>query len=263
MLRVTVFLAALACAFSQSWAQPAPKIGVVVMHGKAGSPGRHVAPLASALENEGFLVANLEMPWSGARNYDVDVPAAEKQVQEALEGLRAKGAGKLFVSGHSQGGLFAIHLGGRLALDGIIPIAPGGNVAADAYRQKIGASLDEARKLVADGKGAERRSLLDMEGGKVYPVGAVPAAYVSWFDPEGAMNEFRALGALNANLPVLLVVPTRDYPGLLALKDRVFSALPSTPYTRLYQPQSDHLGSPAAAAPEVARWIRQVAEEKR
>ena len=54
------------------------------MHGKGGAPNsRPIAPFAAALERNGFLVANLDMPWSGARNYDVDVAAGERQVQEA------------------------------------------------------------------------------------------------------------------------------------------------------------------------------------
>jgi predicted alpha/beta-hydrolase family hydrolase len=87
---------------------PAPGIGMVIMHGKGGSPTRHVAELAAALASRGYLVANLDMPWSGQRNYDADVAAAERQVVSALDGLRARGAAKLFVAGHCQGGLFAL-----------------------------------------------------------------------------------------------------------------------------------------------------------
>ena len=70
------FLAALALAavaFAQgAWAQ-AQAIGVVIMHGKGGTPTKWVEPLASGLEQKGYLVANLEMPWSGRRDYDEDV----------------------------------------------------------------------------------------------------------------------------------------------------------------------------------------------
>ena len=82
------------------------------MHGKGGSPQRLVLELAKGLEAKGFLVANLEMPWSGRRNYDVPVAKGEEEVETALAGLRAKGAKKVFVSGHSQGGVFTLHLAG-------------------------------------------------------------------------------------------------------------------------------------------------------
>ncbi len=239
-----------------------PAAGFVVMHGKGGNPGRFVADLAAGLRGKGFLVENLEMAWSGRRNYDVDVAAAEAEVQQALERLRGQGARKVFVAGHSQGGLFAFHLGGRLALDGIVAIAPGGNVASELFRRELGASLEEARAYVAAGKGAERQRLLDHES-RTYPVSAVPAAYVTWFDPEGAMNEFRALKALPAGLPVLYVSPVRDYPGLRRLRDAVASELPKGPHTRVFEPDADHLNSPAASIDEIARWAGEASQGAR
>ncbi|MGE5639481.1 MAG: alpha/beta fold hydrolase [Clostridia bacterium] len=233
------------------------KAGFVVMHGKGGSPARFVADLASGLETKGFVVENLEMPWSGRRNYDVDVAAAEAEVRQALERLRGKGAQRVFVAGHSQGGLFALHLGGRLPLDGVAAIAPGGNVASEFYRRQFAASLDEAKAYVAAGKGAERQRLMDYES-RAYPVSAVPAAYVTWFDPEGAMNQSRALKALPANLPVLYVSPTGDYPVLRRARDSIFAALPKMPYTRLYEPNVDHLHSPAASVDEIALWANDI-----
>jgi pimeloyl-ACP methyl ester carboxylesterase len=262
MRALIAFLALLAGLPGAAMAQAPATAGVVVMHGKGGNPGRFVSDLARALEDNGVLVANLEMPWSGRRNYDVDVAAAEKQVQDALEALRAKGATKLFVAGHSQGGVFALHIGGRLAVDGVIPIAPGGSVASPVFRDKLGASLEQAKKYVAEGKGGEPQRLLDLEGSRgTYPIVAVPAAYVTWFDPEGAMNQMRALKALRPETPVLLIVPTRDYPPLLRLKETVFRALPPNRHTRLYEPDSDHLGSPGASGAEIRRWIREVSQD--
>ncbi|HJV84944.1 MAG TPA: hypothetical protein VJ698_05675 [Noviherbaspirillum sp.] len=71
--------------------QSPPATGIVIMHGKAGAPGKHVAALASRLEQQGYLVANLEMPWSARRQYDADVSAADREVEAALDALRSKG----------------------------------------------------------------------------------------------------------------------------------------------------------------------------
>jgi len=148
-------IAAMVGAFAQSAVaqNPSSAIGVVIMHGKGGSPTRFVAGLASFLEQKGYLVANLEMPWSGSREYNATVEAAEKEVDAAIDSLRAKGAVKVFVAGHSQGGLFAIYYGGKHPVDGIIAIAPGGNVATPIYRREVGPSVEQARRLIADGKG--------------------------------------------------------------------------------------------------------------
>jgi alpha-beta hydrolase superfamily lysophospholipase len=251
---------AAAPAVAQTPAPPEGGIGVVVMHGKGGSPSRLVPPLASALKEQGWQVANLEMAWSGRRDYDVPVRQAVAEVDAALQAMRAQGARKLFIAGHSLGGLFTFYLGSQLKVDGLIAIAPGGSPASMVYRDKLGSTLQEARRLVAEGKGNDKVSLLDYEGSRgTYPIVTPPAAYVDWFDPAGALNQTTALEHLDPATPVLLVVPTRDYPALLRLKQSTASALPRHPQTRLYEPDASHLEAPAAAAPEIIRWIQTVA----
>ena len=109
---------ALALPLASAAQSPAPVIGIVIMHGKGGSPNRHVSDLASGLESKNYLVANLEMPWSGRRDYDADVAKTEQEVTAALEALRSKGAKKVFVAGHSQGGVFALYYASKHPLDG-------------------------------------------------------------------------------------------------------------------------------------------------
>ena len=245
---------------AQAQAEP---IGIVIMHGKGGSPGGLVADLARQLEGQGFLVANLEMPWSGKRNYDVPVARAEEEVEAAVAGLRGKGAKKVFVSGHSQGGAFAAHLAGKLDVDGVICIAPGGNVDHFFFREKVSSSVGRARRLIAEGKGNEPAALDDFEGAKgIYEVVAAPAVYLTWFDPAGAMNMGRAARAAKPATPLLWIVPERELPGLRKTNIPMFRALPSNPMTRLYEPDSDHRGAPTASAAEIARWTREVAAKR-
>jgi pimeloyl-ACP methyl ester carboxylesterase len=238
------------------------KIGVVVLHGKGGSPTRYVSSLASTLEEKGYLVANLEMPWSGQRGYDADVSAAELQVESALGTLRGKGATKLFVVGHSQGALFALHFGNKHAVDGVVAIAPGGDVGNAIYRDRLGASVGLARSLVAEGKGNEKTKFYDYEGSRgVTPVTTTPAIYLSWFDPEGAMNQTAAMNNMNPRVPVLYIGPTGDYPGLARVKLSMFNALPKNPLHKLYEPGSSHLDAPAASLDEIVRWTAEMAEK--
>jgi len=261
LIRTLTQIVVVALAMAASLAALAQEpIGIVIMHGKGGSPSGLVADLARTLEGRSYLVANLDMPWSGRRNYDVDVGRAEQEVAAALAGLRGKGAKKLFVAGHSQGGVFALHLAGKLEADGYVTIAPGGNVANRLFRDNIGASLVRARRLVADGRGGEPAGLYDYEGAKgAYQIQAIPAAYVTWFDPDGAMNMDRAVRSVSPRVPILWVAPIRDYPGLIKTALPLFRDLPANRFTRLYQPDADHRGAPTAAADEIARWIREVA----
>jgi pimeloyl-ACP methyl ester carboxylesterase len=234
-------------------------IGVVIMHGKGGMPTRFVNDLEATLANKGFLVANIEMPWSGRRDYDVDIATAEAQVQTALQNLRDKGAQKLFLAGHSQGGLFALVFAGRHKVDGVIAMAPGGYVDGPLTREKLGDSLAKAKQLVAAGKGAEKESFLDFEGAKgTYPIIVAPAIYVNWFDPEGAMTIETGIRRMSPDIPVLFIVPTNDHPGLLKAKQVLFNALPRHPNTRLYEPSADHLGAPSASRDEIDRWMKQI-----
>lgn len=242
------------------FAQNAPAIGIVIMHGKGGRPDRHVSVLADALSGKGWQVANLEMPWSGRREYDVDVAVAEKEVTAALEGLRAKGAKKVFVAGHSQGGVFALYYASRNPLDGVIAMAPGGSVDAAVYAQNIGSAVSLARRMVADGKGGERGTFKDYEGSKgTTDVHTTAAVYLTWFDPDGAMNQGKSSRALPAKLPVLYIAPRNDYPGLMRMKGAMFSMLPANPLTRIADIDSDHLNAPRNSVDEILRWVGEVA----
>lgn len=240
--------------------QTTPSLGIVIMHGKGGSPERLVGDLAAGLAGKGHLVANLEMPWSGKRNYDKDVAAAEQEVTAALTELRSKGAKKLFIAGHSQGAVFALHYASRNPLDGLILIAPGGNVATTFYQQQVGASVARARSLVASGKEDERSAFDEYEGGKGnWTVNTSATIYLAWFDPEGAMNQEKSSRALPKSLPVLHIAPTSDYQALLRTKQAMFSALPAHPLTKLYEPNADHRGAPRASIDEILRWTAEVA----
>lgn len=239
---------------------PSPVIGIVVMHGKGGAPTKHVADLANQLQAKGFLVANLDMPWSGRREYDVYVASAEAEVEAAMASLRKAGAQKIFVAGHSQGGLFALYFGGKHAVDGIVAIAPGGNSGNSTFREKLGETVEQARQQLAGGKGQERQRFLDFESARgTFPVVTTAQSYLSWFDPEGAMNQTKAMQALPATLPVLWIAPTGDYPGLLKVKQQMVDALPKNPQTRVLEPNTSHLGAPSAAVQSIVEWTHTVA----
>ena len=251
-------LAAAALALPGADAQPLP-LGVVVMHGKGGMPQRYVSDLAEALARNGYLVANLEMPWSRLRNFAAPVAEAEAAVAAALSQLRDQGAKRSFVAGHSLGGAYALYLAGRLDADGYILIAPGGDVSNPFFRQSL-VGLPKAEELVAAGKGDVPTQLEDYEGGRgTYTIETIPVHYLAWHAADSPMNMTRAVRAANPGSPVLFIIPTRDYPGLLRSSPALFAMLPRNPLTRLYRPDSDHLNAPGASAEEIVRWTREVA----
>lgn len=233
----------------------APRSGIVLMHGKSGAPtSRQIGGLAAALADKGLRVANLEMPWSGRRDYDATTAEADRQIDAALADLRAQGAQRLFVAGHSMGGVFALHYGATHELDGVICIAPGGSVAAPGYAERIAGALAEARRLVAEGKGQESARLMDYEGSKgSYPLVTTPAHYLDWFDPAGAMNLEQS--ARTVKVPVLWLVAQRDYPALRKSNPRLFQLFPPNPLHRMVEPDTDHHGAPGASVDLIVDWI--------
>ncbi|MGA0033200.1 MAG: hypothetical protein ACO3HA_07675 [Burkholderiales bacterium] len=119
--------------------------------------------------------------------------------------------------------------------------------------------MNRARLMVAGGKGDERAMFNDFEGSKgMLNVHTTAAVYLTWFDPDGAMNQLKSSQALPTNVPVLFVAPTDDYPGLKRTKHTMFGALPRNPLTRLYEPDADHLNAPVAAIDEIMRWTAEV-----
>ena len=261
MKTLAVIVLFLAWTVTPALAQVPPKeIGIVVMHGKGGAPTKLVAGLAKWLGNQGYRVANLEMPWSGQRNYDKSVQEAAGEVDTALASLRSQGARKVFVCGHSLGGLFALYYAGQRKFDGLIVIAPGGDPGTQFFREKLGTEIWRAKRVIADGKGSERATFNDYENAReLYPIETTASHYLSWFDPDGAMNQPAATSAVDPATPVLYIVPTNDYPGLLRVKDSLFSRLPKNPKTRMYEPAASHTTAPWESHEEIARWIAEVA----
>jgi hypothetical protein len=143
-----------------------------------------------------------------------------------------------------------------------VAIAPGGNVGNPIFREKLADSVELARKSVAEGKREIKMRFSDFEGAKgVYGITTTPAAYLSWFEPEGAMNQVIAMKSIKTDTPVLFIAPTNDYPGLSRVKHDMFGLLVKHPLTRMYEPNSSHLNAPSASAQEIESWIASVIKQ--
>lgn len=238
----------------------AAEIGVVVLHGKGGMPNGLVKPLAAYLEGQGFRVANLEMPWSKKRTYGAPPADGVAEIDQAFATMKLAGVDKHFLIGHSLGGIFAAYYAGERPLTGVVLVAPGGDVASRFWQKKTADSRDKAERLIADGKGDEQDDFDDFEGSKgSFSIRTTAKLYLAWFSEDSPLNQVRSYERLPAGLPVLNVVPTDDYKGLLMVKDDRFRQLPDTPFKEMYEPATDHKRAPADAAEKIAAWINTVA----
>ncbi|TFZ08114.1 alpha/beta fold hydrolase [Ramlibacter humi] len=236
----------------------AGEIGIVLLHG-IGATGESMAPLAAKLRAQGWQVVTPDMPYGGPRAFSQPVAEAERIALDAVEQLRKNGAKRIVLAGFSLGGFFAAHLASRTRADALVAIAPNGG----ADMKKLDDQLRQAHALIAQGAGNQPAKLQDgaVVGNDRYDLAAAtPSAYVTWFDPQGAMNWKAVWSQVPAGLPVLLVVPRRDLENLRRVKDELWAGLPPDPQHRLYEPRTDHLGAPMASADEMVRWLRETVE---
>src|SRR5262245_51241910 len=70
------------------WAQT---IGIVLMHGKTGSPNTVIDRLATTLQGAGYLVETPEMCWSVRRIYDRPFLDCLTEIDSAVARLKGRG----------------------------------------------------------------------------------------------------------------------------------------------------------------------------
>src|ERR1700722_15985003 len=78
-------------------ARAADKIGIVLMHGEQGAPGRVIDGLAQALEKGGYLVGRPDMCWSARRGYDAPFDECLAAIDDAIVKLKNLGASSIVV----------------------------------------------------------------------------------------------------------------------------------------------------------------------
>ena len=247
--------AILAPAFPALAAEAGP-MGVVVMHGKQGSPDAYVADLATALRAAGFLVAVPEMPWSRRRAYAVSYQDAMQEIDAAVQDLRSKGAKGIAVVGHSLGGNAALAYAAQHPdLAAVVCLAPGHNPERERVRDLNAAAVQKARELAAAGHAGESVRFTDTNLGKTFDVVLPAGVFLSYFDPDGLANMPHNAAALSPQVPLLWVVGQRDPLSKLG-RDYAFSRAPANPSSRYVEVDADHLHVPLAAAGLVVDWLR-------
>lgn len=237
---------------------PLAGVGLVFLHGKGGRPGGNIAGLASELQAQGAVVVTPSMAWSGTRGtvtaYDVTFEQALGEIDRAIAQLRAKGARKIVVAGHSLGANAAIAYAARKpnGLAGIMALAPG-HTPERFRRSEILQSVGEARALVARGAGATRDIYPDLNSGQTSRVPGTAQAWLSFFDPDG--SAVMPKNAARLSLPLLYVIGTSDMLHAEG-RDYVFARAKPHPQSRYVEVRAGHFDTPDAAKADVIAWLR-------
>jgi pimeloyl-ACP methyl ester carboxylesterase len=229
----------------------AQTIGIVLMHGKTGSPNAVIDRLATTLQGAGNLIETPEMCWSRRRIYDRPFLDCLTEIDSAIAQLKGHGAGRIVVAGMSQGGDAALAYGARRAnLARIIAVAPAAPKRQVGLRD-IAQSVAQARELVAAARGNETASFFDRNVGGIFPVRTTATIYLSYLDPQGPANMLDSIRKLQA--PLLWVAGSADPSQTGANAE--FTQAPVNPLNRFVTVASAHLGTPDAARDAVLAWL--------
>ncbi len=234
----------------------AQQTGVVLLHGKWGTPRGPTQPLETAMRAAGFHVIARDMPWSDTRAYDRDVDGAMAEIDAQMAELRAAGATRLVVAGQSLGGNMALVYAARHPeLAGVIVVSPGHTPERFIHNPKIAEDLERARAMLSSGRGASYGNYEDVNQGRTRQVSATPAVFISYFDPEGpAVMPYNA-AKLSPHTALLWVVGRHDQ---MASEGTgyAFDRAPRNSLSAYHVVDADHFGAPSASREIVVDWLK-------
>jgi pimeloyl-ACP methyl ester carboxylesterase len=229
-------------------------VGVVFLHGKGVWAGAFDGGIPAALEADGAVTAEPEMPWSFTRMYGATWDEAMGEIDTAVTGLKAKGATRIVVIGHSLGASAAIGYAARHnSVAAVVALSPGHLPETAEMRSRTADAVARARALVASGE-TQRRFWPDRIQGVPTVARASPAVYLSMFDPDGPAVIPRNAAALHG-VPLLWVVGQSD-PIFVRGRDYAFARAPKNPRSRYVEVSAGHLAVPWIARAQVVEWLK-------
>jgi pimeloyl-ACP methyl ester carboxylesterase len=228
--------------------------GVVFVHGKGVWAGAFDGGIPAALEADGAVTASPEMPWSIARMYGATYDDAMQEIDAAVAGLKARGATRIVVIGHSLGANAVIgYAARRQGIAAVVALSPAHLPETAEMRARTADSIAKARTLAAEGE-KSRRLWPDRIQGIPTLAMASPAVYLSMFDPEGPAVIPKNAAALNG-VPLMWVVGRFD-PIFDRGRDYAFSRAPNNPSSRYLEVRAGHLATPMVARSQVVEWVK-------
>ena len=235
------------------------KVGIVLMHGEQGAPGRIIDGLAQTLEKAGYLVGRPDMCWSARRSYEAPFDECLAAIDDAIVKLKNLGATSVVVGGFSLGGNAAIAFGaGHPGLIGIIALAPAHDAHAVTESADVADSVAKARRLVESGKGDDPTSLADVAfgptGAYTTEVAVAPSIYLTFFGPSSPASIRDNARRLTA--PLLWVAGVDD--PTQRGGDSAFASAPANPLNRYVVVAGGHQDTPDNAKDAVLTWLKDV-----
>lgn len=233
------------------------RVGLVLLHGKTGSPAQF-AGMAAMLNETGYGVETPEMCWSARRIYDNPLDKCFADIDAAIARLTSDGFEAIVVGGHSLGGLVAVAYGAsHEGLAGIVALAPDGEPGDFNRHAKVAASVKRATAMMQAGQGDDAATFTDRVLGRYFTVKATPRAFLSFLGPGSALDPARLLPKLRA--PLFWAAGTRDSSQRDA--DALFKQAPPNDRNRFLTVYAGHMGTPGAALVPMLDWLDRIAQD--
>ncbi|MBM3731868.1 MAG: alpha/beta hydrolase [Acidimicrobiia bacterium] len=235
------------------------KIGIVLIHGKWGAPDdRHLYRISYALQSAGVMLETPIMPWSRHRNYDVGYDDALKEIDQAVAKLKANGAQRIVVGGHSFGANAALaYSATREGVVGLVALAPGHVPDLGRFRQAMAADVERAKVQAAAGKGNEPFEFNDLNQGRREGKRTTASIFLSYFDTEGAAAMTRTAAKIKPGAALLWVIGEND--SLFATgKGAIYDQAPAHPKNRYASVPGGHLDTPSEGVGIVLEWLKAI-----
>jgi esterase/lipase len=240
-------------------ASAAEKIGVLLLHGKAGG-NKSIYHLSGELESAGFLVEMpSSTPWSPNRIYGRTYLETLKELDGAVDKLKAAGATRVVVGGHSIGANVALgYAANRKGLAGLIVLGAGHFISGNFMGKKLGKHVARAKKMITAGKGNEEADFDDINQRKLKSREMTAEIYQSWFDPKGLANMRKNAASLPGELPVLWVAAKDDRVASKVLKRLAYDKMVGNPKNRFVIIDGSHEATADNAVEAVIDWLKEL-----
>lgn len=230
-------------------------VGVVLIHGKIYGPGKFSEELIADLQAEGAHVVTPEMPWRLHRMYDKSFDGALELIGNSIENVKARGARKIVLAGHSMGANAAIAYAAKHpGLDAVIVMSPGHLPETEEMARHTRKGIAKAKNMIAEGKGKKRGFFFDLVQGWSVPLRTTAEIYLSYFDPEGPAVMPKNARAMH-EVPLLWAVGKQD-PIFRRGPEYVFTLAAKHPKSCFVKADAGHTDTPKVARKDIVAWLK-------
>jgi pimeloyl-ACP methyl ester carboxylesterase len=135
-------------------------------------------------------------------------------------------------------------------------LAPGHRPEVLSRRPQVRKSIEDARRLVAQGRGEVMARFADFNGDFLITVNATPVAYLSFMAPDSPA--VMPPNAARLTAPLLYIVGTSD--PIQRGSAEIFAKAPHHPLNRFLRIDAGHFDTSAASGPAMVDWLGALAK---